>query len=138
MRRLKLKYKLVHKGNWQMPLQKEDEPLHNAGFIFFFIHLNKKNIGNYSIFLCCIHVIYLFALAFYSNNPHAVFQVAAFYQIGRACFFHGTLTQLPSLLYLIDISPLGSPTFPIYKEFFNAYNTPYYTEINLINVPYFQ
>ncbi len=82
-----------------------------------------------------IHIIYLFVFAFFSNTPHVFFQVAAFYQIWQACVFHDTLPQPPDLWYPIDISPLCSPTFLVFKEnLFNKYNIPYFTEVNLFTL----
>lgn len=80
-----------------------------------------------------IHIIYLFVFAFFSNTPHVFFQVAAFYQIWQACVFHDTSPQPSDLWNPIDISPLCSPTFLVFKEnLFNKYNIPYFTEINLL------
>ena len=42
-------------------------------------------------------IIDLFAVASFSNTPHVIFQDAAFYQIGPACFFHDTLSPQPYL-----------------------------------------
>jgi hypothetical protein len=79
--------------------------------------------------------IYLFVFASFSNTPHVFFQFAAFYQIWQAYVFHDTLSQLSDLWYPIDISPLCSPTFLVFKEnLFNKYNIPYFTEVNLISV----
>ena len=81
------------------------------------------------------HIIYLFVFASFSNTPHAIVQVAAFYQIWQASVFHETLSQLPYLWYPIDIFPLCSPTFLVFKEnLFNKYNIPYFTEVNLITL----
>lgn len=81
------------------------------------------------------HIIYLFVFASFSNTPHAIVQVAAFYQIWQASVFHETLPQLPDFWNLIDIFPLCSPTFLVLKEnLFNKYNIPYFTEVNLITL----
>ena len=80
-----------------------------------------------------IRFIYLFVLVSSSNTLHVFFRVAVFYQIWQAYFFHDTLSQLPYLLYPIDISPRCSPTFLILKENpSNKYTIPYFTEVNLI------
>lgn len=63
-----------------------------------------------------IQIIYLFVFASFSNTPHVFFQVAAFYQIWQASVFHETLSQLPDLWHPIDIFPLCSPTFLVFKE----------------------
>lgn len=82
-----------------------------------------------------IHIIYLFVFAFFSNTPHEFFQVAAFYQIWQASVFHETLSQLPDLWHPIDIFPICSPTFLVFKEnLFNNYNIPYITEVNPITL----
>lgn len=79
--------------------------------------------------------IYLLVFASFSNTPHVIFQDAAFYQIGQACFFHDTLSQPPYLYYPIDISPLFSPTFLVFNEnLFDKYIMPNFTEVNLISV----
>ncbi len=82
-----------------------------------------------------IDIIYLFGLASFSNTPHEFFLAVAFYQIGQACFFHDTSPLLPDLCYPIDISPLCSPTFLVFKEnLFNKYNLAYFTEVNLFTL----
>ncbi|VXB61528.1 hypothetical protein BACI71_110937 [Bacillus mycoides] len=44
------------------------------------------------------------------------------------------MPQLPDFCNPIDIFPLCSPTFLVFKEnLFNQYNIPYFTEVNLIN-----
>ncbi len=81
------------------------------------------------------HIIYLFVFAFFSNTPHVIVQVSAFYQIWQASVFHETLPQLPDFWNPIDIFPLCSPTFLFLKEnLFNKYNIPYFTEVNLITL----
>ena len=77
-------------------------------------------------------------IASFSNTPHAIFQVAAFYQIWQASVFHETLPQLPDFCNPIDICPLCSPTFLVFTEnLFNKYNIPYFTEANLITLVVF-
>lgn len=72
---------------------------------------------------------------FFSNTPHVIVQVFAFYQIWQASVFHETLPQLPDFWNPIDIFPLCSPTFLVLKEnLFNKYNIPYFTEVNLITL----
>ncbi|CAI8974641.1 hypothetical protein EMIT079MI2_720004 [Bacillus sp. IT-79MI2] len=45
------------------------------------------------------------------------------------------MSQLPDFCNLIDIFPLCSPTFLVFKEnLFNKYNIPYFTEVNLITL----
>jgi hypothetical protein len=79
--------------------------------------------------------INLFVFVSFSNTLHVFFQDASFYQIWQAYVFHETLSQLPDLCNPIDISPLCSPTFLIFKEnLFNKYNIPYFTEVNLITL----
>lgn len=81
------------------------------------------------------YAIYPFVFASFSNTPHAIFQVAAFYQIWQASVFHETLSQLPDFCNPIDIFPLCSPTFLVFKEnLFYKYNIPYFTEVKLITL----
>lgn len=63
-----------------------------------------------------IEVIYLFVLASFLNTLHVTFRFVAFYQIGQACFFHETLSQLPYLYNPVDIFPRCSPTFHVFQE----------------------
>ena len=69
-----------------------------------------------TLILDTIEVIYLLVLASFSNTLHVIFQFAAFYQIGQACFFHETLSQLPYLYNPVDIFPRCSPTFHVFQE----------------------
>ena len=93
---------------------------------------NKKNTGKFSPSYVFLNIIYLFGFASFSNTLPVFFQVAAFYQIWQACVFHDTLPQPSDLWYQIDIFPLCSPTFLVFKEnLFNKYNIPYFTELNL-------
>ena len=63
-----------------------------------------------------IEVIYLLVLASFLNTLHVTFRFVAFYQIGQACFFHETLSQLPYLYNPVDIFPRCSPTFHVFQE----------------------
>ena len=116
-------------------------PLSLLSLIASTLWFRIKELHKVSDHLCYVYTeiylpfIYLFVFASFSNTPHVFFQVAAFYQIWQACFFHDSLSQLPDLYYPIDISPLCSPTFLVFKEnLFNKYNIPYFTEVNLISV----
>ena len=70
-----------------------------------------KNIGRFSSTYVFKHISYSVVLASFSNTLYVIFQVAAFYQIWQACFFHDTLPQLLYLSYPVDIYPRCSPTF---------------------------
>lgn len=80
----------------------------------------KKNIGRFKSSYVFIHIIYLLVFAYFSNTPHAFFQVASFYRIWQVSVFHETLLQLTDLLYPIDIFPLCSPTFLSLKRIYST------------------
>ncbi len=112
---------LIYNAKEMSLIKKADFHLKESAFLVILNELTH-------VFVCIIysklgktqHIIDLFVFASFSNTPHAIFQVAAFYQIWQASVFHETLPQLPDLCNPIDISPLCSPTFLVFQKIYST------------------